>query len=127
MLSVLYLFLILVIVAAWLELRPAAVERRRQAVLEVLDPARARLSPGDRLGLVSGVTVGREASNGIRIEDESVSARHALVRHERGRWWVEDLGSTNGTYVNETRVTGRAALQPGDVVQIGRVLTRFHT
>jgi pSer/pThr/pTyr-binding forkhead associated (FHA) protein len=95
-------------------------------VLEVLDPARARLAPGDRLGLVSGVTVGREPGNAIRIEDESVSARHALVRHERGRWWLEDLGSTNGTYINETRITGRAALRPGDVIQIGRVLTRFH-
>ena len=124
-LGVLYLFLLLVIVAAWRELRPAAVERRRQAALEVLNPARARLARGERLGLVSGATVGREPGNVVRIDDDSVSARHAMLRHENGRWWLEDLGSTNGTYVNESRVTGRASLQNGDIIQLGRVTGRF--
>jgi len=124
-LGVLYLFLLLVIVAAWRELRPGAVERRRQAVLEVLNPARARLVQGERLGLVSGATVGREPGNVVRIDDDSVSARHAMIRHENGRWWLEDLGSTNGTFVNESRVTGRASLQNGDIIQLGRVTGRF--
>jgi hypothetical protein len=124
-LAALYLFLVMVIVAAWRELRPAAVERRRQALLEVLDPARARLTPGDRLGLTSGVTLGREPGNGIRLDDESVSSQHAVVRLDGGRWWIEDLGSTNGTYVNDVRVTGRATLRSGDIVQVGRVRTRF--
>ena len=124
-LGVLYLFLLFVIVTVWRELRPGAVERRRQAVLEVLNPARARLAQGERLGLVSGATVGREPGNVVRIDDDSVSARHALLRHENGRWWLEDLGSTNGTFVNESRVTGRASLQNGDIIQLGRVTGRF--
>ena len=113
------------IVAGWRELRPAAVDRRRQATLEVLHPARARLAQGERLGLVSGATVGREPGNVVRLDDDSVSARHAVIRHEGGRWWLEDLGSTNGTFVNDMRVTGRASLQNGDIVQIGRVTGRF--
>ena len=124
-LGALYLFLLLVIIAAWRGLRPAAVERRRQAVLEVLDPARTPLSPGERLGLSSGATLGREPGNGIRIDEDSVSAQHALLRHDGGRWWLEDLGSTNGTFVNEMRVTGRAPLHSGDIIQIGRVTARF--
>ena len=123
----LYFFLLLVIVAAWRELRPAAVERRRQAVLEVLDPARARLRPGERLGVVNGATLGREPGNMLRIDEDSVSARHALLRHEGGRWWLEDLGSTNGTFVNNMRIAARAPLQSGDIIQLGRVTARFLT
>jgi pSer/pThr/pTyr-binding forkhead associated (FHA) protein len=124
---VLYLFLLLVVVAAWRELRPAAVGRRRQAALEVLDPGRARLVSGERIGVVSGATVGRTVGNSIRLEEDSISSRHAVLRFEGGRWWVEDLQSTNGTYVNESRVTGRSPLHPGDVVQFGLVTARFQT
>jgi hypothetical protein len=122
---VLYLFLLLVVIAAWRELRPAAVARRREAALEVLDPGRARLVPGERIGIVSGATVGRTAGNTVRLEEDSVSSRHAVVGFESGQWWVEDLQSTNGTYVNQTRVTGRVPLRPGDVVQFGLVTARF--
>jgi pSer/pThr/pTyr-binding forkhead associated (FHA) protein len=44
-----------------------------------------------------------------------------------GRWWLEDLGSTNGTFVNDARVTGRAPLRNGDVIQVGLVTARFLT
>jgi pSer/pThr/pTyr-binding forkhead associated (FHA) protein len=53
------------------------------------------------------------------------SDAHAALHFDGGRWWVEDLGSTNGTYVNEARVTGRAPLRPGDVVQFGLIAARF--
>jgi pSer/pThr/pTyr-binding forkhead associated (FHA) protein len=114
-----------VLIAAWRELRPAAVERRRQAVLEVLEPGRTELARGERVGIVSGATLGRAVGNGIRLDEESVSARHAVFRRDGGHWWLEDLGSTNGTFVNDTRVTGRAPLQSGDVIQVGRVTARF--
>ncbi len=121
----LYLFLLLVVVVEWRELRPAAVERRRQALLEVLDPGRARVARGERIGVVSGATVGRSAGNGVRFDEDSVSSRHAVISLEGGRWWLEDLGSTNGTFVNDARVTGRAPLRNGDVVQVGLVTARF--
>lgn len=125
MLGLLYLFLLLVLVVAWRELRPAAVERRRQAMLEVLDPGRARVARGERIGVINGATVGRAAGNGVRFDEDSVSARHAVISMEGGRWWLEDLGSTNGTFVNDARVTGRAPLHNGDVVQVGLVTARF--
>lgn len=125
MLATLYLFLLLVMVAAWRELRPASVERRRQAQLEVLEPARASLAAGERIGVVSGATVGRGRTSHVRIDEESISTRHAVIRQERGRWWVDDLNSTNGTYLNGVRVSGSAPLQSGDVLQVGRVSARF--
>jgi hypothetical protein len=124
-LAVLYLFLLLVVIVAWRELRPASVNRRRQAAIEVLDPGRAPLARGERIGVISGATVGRTAGNTIRLEEDSISSRHAVLRFEGGRWWVEDLQSTNGTYVNESRVTGRCPLHAGDVVQFGLVTARF--
>jgi hypothetical protein len=125
LLGVLYLFLVLVIVVAWRELRSGAVDRRRQAMLEVLEPGRAHLARGERIGVISGATLGRAAGNGIRFEEDSVSARHAVIRQQGGRWWLEDLGSTNGTFVNDARVTGRTPLQSGDLVQLGLVTARF--
>jgi len=124
---VLYLFLMLVTMVAWRELRPAASERRRRATLEVLDPARTTLSAGEQIALYDGVSLGRDAASDVRLDEDSVSARHALVRFESGRWWVEDLGSTNGTFINEARVTGRAPLRDGDALQVGRVTGRFRT
>jgi pSer/pThr/pTyr-binding forkhead associated (FHA) protein len=115
----------LVIMVAWRELRPAAVERRRQAMLEVLDPGRAPVARGERIGVVGGASVGRAAGNDVRFDEDSVSSRHALISVASGRWWLEDLGSTNGTFVNDARVTGRAPLRNGDVVQVGLVSARF--
>jgi pSer/pThr/pTyr-binding forkhead associated (FHA) protein len=115
----------LVIVVAWRELRPAAVERRRQAMLEVLDPGRAPVARGERIGVVGGASVGRAAGNDVRFDEDSVSSRHALISVTGGRWWLEDLGSTNGSFVNDARVTGRAPLRNGDVVQVGLVSVRF--
>ena len=115
----------LVIVVAWRELRPAAVERRRQAMLEVLDPGRAPVARGERIGVAGGASVGRAAGNDVRFDEDSVSSRHAQISVTGGRWWLEDLGSTNGTFINDTRVTGRAPLRNGDVVQVGLVSARF--
>lgn len=125
LLAVLYLFLVAVIVAAWRGLRAASVRPQREASLEVVDPGRAHLGRGERIGLTDGATVGRSAGNGVRIDEDSVSSQHAVFHHERGRWWLEDLGSTNGSYINERRISGRAPLRDGDLVQIGLVSTRF--
>jgi len=70
------------------------------------------------------VVVGTLSSATIRIEDPTVTRRHARVSFEAGRYWVEDLGSDNGTYVNGARVR-RHALSDGDRVQCGRLELLF--
>jgi len=64
------------------------------------------------------IRVGREPSCAVCIPDGRASREHAEVRYEMGTWWVSDLGSTNGTFVNGSRVE-RAPVGPADEVQIG--------
>ena len=71
------------------------------------------------------VLVGRGRGNTIVFPERHVSSRHARLFPENGAWWVEDLGSTNGTYVGGHRVSGRERLDPSDEVRFGPVVTRF--
>jgi pSer/pThr/pTyr-binding forkhead associated (FHA) protein len=82
---------------------------------------------GDRTSLPEGeLTVGREDGLGISLAGEStVSRRHATVSRSGKTAVVKDLGSTNGTFVNGTRLQGEATLKPGDQVQFGSVRFRY--
>ncbi|MET8679611.1 DUF1707 and FHA domain-containing protein [Streptomyces sp. NPDC004647] len=71
--------------------------------------------------------IGRDPGNGLRLNDDTVSRVHAELVREGGIWVLRDLGSTNGTCVNGRRVTGRAAVQPGDQVTFGRISFRLAT
>ncbi len=66
----------------------------------------------------SEVSLGRSGENGLVLNDFSVSRKHALFKLEGGKWWVQDLGSTNGLKVNGAFVQ-RAAIAPGDVLGVG--------
>jgi pSer/pThr/pTyr-binding forkhead associated (FHA) protein len=66
------------------------------------------------------VTVGREGT--LIISDEFASARHARLWVARGRWYVEDLGSTNGTWLNGRRIHAAQLLKKGDKIGIGHTI-----
>ena len=65
------------------------------------------------------VTVGRHPESDIFLDDITVSRRHAEVRREGARYWVRDVGSLNGTYINRERVDDRE-LADGDELQVGK-------
>jgi len=65
------------------------------------------------------LTIGRDSSNEIAINDAEVSRRHARLTFQGGKYVIEDLGSTNGTYVNGQRLTGQRVLKSGEVVSLG--------
>ncbi len=70
--------------------------------------------------MTSPIVVGRDAGSGIRLDrDEFASARHARIEPRADGIWLDDLGSTNGTYVNGSRLKKARLLRPGDVVKIG--------
>jgi len=85
------------------------------------------LGPGDEIALDStAITLGRGRTNDIPLpEDEYASTRHARIEPRRDGIWVEDIGSTNGTFVNGIRLTRERRLAPGDVVRIGETDLRF--
>ena len=72
------------------------------------------------------VTVGRGAQNDITLDgDDYASARHARIEPRRDGVWVEDVGSTNGTYLNGIKLTRARKLTPGDVVRVGETELRY--
>ena len=74
----------------------------------------------------AAVTIGRSTQNVVAIDsDEFASARHARVEPRRDGVWVNDLGSTNGTYVNGVRIDRPRKLVNGDVVRAGETELRF--
>ena len=84
------------------------------------------LEHGSTLEITAATTVGRDGDSGIRLaRDEFVSARHARIEPRADGIWIDDLGSTNGTFVNDARVKSARALRAGDVVRIGSTELRL--
>ena len=73
----------------------------------------------DSVSLAGGVTMGRRPGCEVVLQDTYASQMHAKVYPRNGVWILEDLGSTNGTYVNQVRVTGTVSVNVGDRVRIG--------
>ena len=135
-LAIVYLFFVRVLRAVWAEVRgPAAAA----APAPTVRPARATfggnrppgrlkvVEPADRRGrtyeLGDELTVGRAGGCQVALgEDNYVSQLHARVFRRDGQFYVEDLGSTNGTYVNRKKVTAPIVIRKGDRLQIGKTV-----
>lgn len=96
------------------------------SALEVIDPAESSFTPGSHLPLDHYTTIGRSRGNSMVLDDGFVSGSHAEVMFDQGSWWVVDLDSTNGTFVNGRRVHTRVPISTGDVLQFGRISLRAH-
>jgi len=130
-LALLYLFFFRVLRAVWAEVAPsratprtpaparrAPVRRGRSGgdALVIVEP---RDQKGQRHAVAEEVTIGRAAGCSISLTDNFASQLHARVFQRDGRLHVEDLGSTNGTYVNGQKVTAPLPLKRGDQVKVG--------
>jgi pSer/pThr/pTyr-binding forkhead associated (FHA) protein len=134
---VLYLFLLAVVRAATSTLSAESTPAPRQAParppapspakptrlrLVVVEPGSSGLPPGELIEVADGATLGRAGQASVVVADPTVSAQHARVERLNGNaWMVVDLGSTNGTLVNQALVQGDAPLAPGDVLGLGNV------
>jgi pSer/pThr/pTyr-binding forkhead associated (FHA) protein len=145
LLVLLYLFFLRVLRAVWAEVRepvPAAADpgavpgraqrspaparaetrrRRRKALRELvfLEPApvAGRTEP-----LGAEMTIGRGSGCTIVIEDHFISSVHTRVFQREDNWLVEDLGSTNGTYLNRKKVTAPTVIHRADQIQVGNAI-----
>jgi diguanylate cyclase (GGDEF)-like protein len=100
-------------------------ERQKEGPLEgslviIYGPNLGRRYPLDRRAM----ELGRDDNNTICIHSDKASRRHARVVERDGQVWIEDLGSTNGTIVNDRKVR-QAPLSHGDIVNIGSVLLKY--
>lgn len=127
----LYAFLALVLYLAWKDLRAVAqhaeLPQRPLGQLVVVDGAETGLTAGDRFPLQLITSLGRDLANTIVLPDVFASNAHALLTYRDGEWWLEDLDSRNGTFLNNARVTRPSVVREGDLITIGRVLMRFET
>jgi pSer/pThr/pTyr-binding forkhead associated (FHA) protein len=138
-LAVLYIFLARAVKAIYLELRPPTARRpapqRAAAPAPARPPARRSKKAPRRLAVVEGenhkgksltlaeeLLVGRAEKCHLVLDDTYVSQVHARIFAKGDSYLVEDLGSTNGTYLNRRRVTSPAELQRGDQVKIGKTV-----
>jgi hypothetical protein len=78
-----------------------------------------------RFDLIGGLSVGRSKEADIQIEDRYASSIHARAFSREGRFFVEDMNSTNGTLLNGATLHGEAELIDGDTIQIGDTVFRF--
>jgi FHA domain len=83
------------------------------------------LKAGSRYDLFGGLSIGRSADADVQIEDRYASGLHARIYSHGGRFYVEDLKSTNGTLLNEAALSGEAELMDGDRIRIGDTEFRF--
>ena len=65
------------------------------------------------------VLVGRDSLSDVALKDKAVSTRHARLSFHDGQWWIDDLGSTNGTRLNGERLAGATVLTSGDEIKCG--------
>ncbi|MGI8709964.1 MAG: FHA domain-containing protein FhaB/FipA [Acidimicrobiales bacterium] len=135
LLALLYLFFLRVLRAVWTEIRgpktvapkprqaareTRKVERKAAPVqLTIVEPEPLK---GRRYPLADEITVGRAARCQVTIDDTYASQVHARVFAREGQFFVEDLGSTNGTYLNRRKLQGPQTMRRGDRLQVGNTV-----
>ena len=125
-LALLYLFLARVVRSLMRDLRAAAREPGASlGRLVVIDSPAGDPEQGRSFDLDAITTLGRDVNNAIVVDDPFASAEHAVLTYRGRSWYVEDLGSTNGTFVNGRAVASVAPLGFGDEVAIGQVRLRL--
>jgi pSer/pThr/pTyr-binding forkhead associated (FHA) protein len=97
--------------------KPAKGKRGMPSVLVVTKGALSGTSV--RLG-ETPVTMGRSQESTIVLDDDYVSSRHARIFSRDGQWYVEDMGSTNGTYLDRTKVTSPTPVKIGVPIRVGK-------
>jgi FHA domain len=125
-LGMLYLFLFLVVRALWRDLRSAVTTAHRPlGRLVVLESPDGLPPKGSSISLDAVNSLGRDVNNSIVVEDEFASSEHALLTFRGRSWYVEDRGSTNGTWVNGQAVAAPTPVGYGDEIQLGQVRFRL--
>jgi hypothetical protein len=103
----------------------AAQTRPRYGKLVIVEPGRSRLAPATVYTLQAVTSLGRKPSNTIVLDDDFVSGEHSLVSWRDGRAWLEDVASTNGTFLNEAEITRPTPISEGDIIGVGDVRLKW--
>jgi hypothetical protein len=129
---IIYTFLGVAFYIIWRDLKWAQAQNASAPLLvtshrlRVVNPAAdGTLAKGQILPLQPVTLLGRSADNTIVLRDTSASGQHARLSCNDGVWWLEDLGSKNGTTLNDLPLSKPAPLTNGDVIGIGNLKFRL--
>jgi pSer/pThr/pTyr-binding forkhead associated (FHA) protein len=124
--ALIYIFLFMVVRALWRDLRSGIVAAGRPlGRLVVVVAPEGHPPAGSSFDLDAVNSIGRDVNNSIVVEDTFVSAEHAMLTFRGRAWYIEDGGSTNGTWLNGQRVETYLPLSYGDEIQVGQVRLRL--
>lgn len=116
----LYAFIILVFITLWRDVRQqSTLLAMRKTPPLILSTRYADLPSQVRQFTQAEITIGRNADCECRLEDDSVSSSHARLHYHLGQWWLEDLGSTNGTLLNRVKLSVATIVVNGDEIRCG--------
>ncbi len=94
--------------------------------LEVIESGdNSNLRRGGVIPISEELTIGRNSENMVILEDKYVSSHHTKIFLRNNEYILEDLGSTNGTFINNQKVTSRVILGSGDKIKVGSAIFRF--
>jgi len=125
-LLLLYAFLYTVVRTLRRDLRTAAREPVAELGRLVVVASPSGEPPAGAAFALDAITaIGRDVNNSIVLDDEFVSTTHVALTYRGRAWYVEDVGSTNGTYVNGSRIDGLSPIAYGDELQVGQVRLRL--
>lgn len=121
----LYAFLALILVALWRDLRSVTDRGTNVPETYLIEEEPSGDSLNTRIGALN--LIGRAVDCTIRLTDETVSAHHARLSYQGKQWWLEDLGSKNGTMVNDFSIEGPIIVTDGDCISLGNVKVLLHS
>lgn len=125
---IIYIIIVVALMIMYRDIKGAKNNKKTSLKLgfEVINPGvNNSLKEGSVIPITSGITIGRKQDNTLILSDEFVSGNHAKVFINDEECYLEDLNSTNGTYVNSERIKGKVLLEAEDEVKIGTVLFKL--
>lgn len=100
-------------------------QKRHTLGLEIIEPGNSvNLKKGGVIPVHGEITLGRKQDNLFILDDPYVSGHHAKIYPTSNGFFIEDMGSTNGTLLNDQKVTGRANLISGDIIKVGSTVLK---
>jgi pSer/pThr/pTyr-binding forkhead associated (FHA) protein len=116
-----YTFLGWMIYTIFNDLKMDSSQKTKQAIPPIILEAQIDEEKSNRRFRQLEIILGRDPSVDFPLDNETISLRHCKISHHNKQWWVEDLESTNGTYLNNEPVNTETIITNGDQLRLGKV------
>lgn len=115
----LYSFIILALYTFWKDLKNQEIARESPQTTELKLIKLGLENPEIISFIQTEIVIGRDPISNLHIDDNTISAQHALLSYHHAQWWIKDLESTNGTFLNNERIFDEQVITSGDVLKLG--------